>query len=85
MPECGSRPRLTRIVETMRHTQANLERAKRHIVDAETRVAKQRLLVDELERDGHTATEAHDMLKIMVDLLDQMRAHADEIARDITR
>jgi hypothetical protein len=69
----------------MRHTQANFERAKRHIVDVEKRVVKQRLLVEELERDGHSATEAHKMLRVMVDLVDQMRAHADEIARDLSR
>ena len=59
-----------------------MERAKRHVVDAEKRVAKQRALVAELQRDGHTATEAHELLQVMVDLLDQMRTHADEIAKD---
>ena len=69
-------------VAVMRHTQANLERAKRHIVDAEKHVVKQQELVNELERDGRTATEAHEMLQAMVDLLDEMRAHADEIAKE---
>ena len=64
---------------------ANLGRAKRYVMDAEKRVAKQRLLVDELERDGHTATEAHELLHIMVDLLDQMRTRADEIAKNVGR
>ena len=39
----------------MRHRKADLELAKRQVVDAEKRVAKQRLLVDELERDGYSA------------------------------
>jgi hypothetical protein len=52
-------------------------------VDAEKRVARQRLLVDELERDGHAATEAHEVLQAMIDLVNEMRAHADEIAKDV--
>jgi hypothetical protein len=61
----------------MRHRKADIERAKRHVVDAEKRVAKQRALVDELERDGYPTTEGHELLRVMVDLLDQMRTHAD--------
>ena len=69
----------------MRHRKADLDLVKRHVVDAEKRVAKQRELVDELERDGYSTTEAHELLEVMVDLLDQMRAHADESAKDVTR
>ena len=69
----------------MRHRKADLELAKRYVVDAEQRVAKQPLLVAELERDGYSTTEAHELLQVMVDLLDQTRAHADEIANDATR
>lgn len=54
-------------------------------MDAEKRVAKQRLLVDELERDRYSTTKAHEQLGVMVDLLDQMRTHADEIAKDVRR
>jgi hypothetical protein len=69
----------------MRHSKADIERAKRHVVDAEKRVAKQRSLVDELERDGYSTTEAHEQLGVMIDLLDQTRTHADEIAKDVRR
>lgn len=69
----------------MRHRKADLELVKRHVVDAEKRVAKQRVLVDALERDGYSTTEAHELLQIMVDLLVQMRTHADEIAKGATR
>jgi hypothetical protein len=69
----------------MRHTKADIERAKRHVVDAEKRVAKQRVLVDELERDGHRTAGARELMQVMVDLLDQIRTHADEIANDVRR
>ena len=41
----------------MRHRKADLELAKRHVVDAEKRVAKQRVLVDALERNGYSTTK----------------------------
>jgi hypothetical protein len=69
----------------MRHSKADIERSKRHVVDAEMRVAKQRALIAELERHGQSKTEAHELLNVTIDLLDQMRRHADEIAKDVRR
>jgi hypothetical protein len=64
----------------MRHTP--LERTEHHILEAEKRVAKQRSLIVHLQRDGRSTTEAQEMLQVMVELLDQMRTHAEEIAND---
>jgi hypothetical protein len=42
--------------------QEHLVEAERHVVEAEKRVARQREIVEELERDGRRATAARGLL-----------------------
>jgi len=41
----------------------HLALAERHVADGEKHVARQKQLVAELERDGHDAKQARDLLK----------------------
>ncbi|MFO1060351.1 MAG: hypothetical protein U1E53_25695 [Dongiaceae bacterium] len=52
-----------------------LAMANEHIAEAERRIARQRDLIAELERDGHRTKEARELLATMVSLLDQMERH----------
>jgi hypothetical protein len=49
--------------------QEHLAQAERHVVQGEGHIAKQRAIVAELERDGHDARIARDLL----DQLEQMQ------------
>jgi hypothetical protein len=49
--------------------------ADAHIADAERRIARQRELIAELERDGHDAKPARELLETMLGLLHQMQRH----------
>jgi hypothetical protein len=57
----------------------DLERADQHIEAARKRVARQRELVAELERDGHDATRAQALLKTMEAVLVTFEAHRETI------
>jgi hypothetical protein len=58
-----------------------LERAQRHVIEAEARVAHQMTVVAELARDGHDTTAAELLLSTMKETLLLMRSHlADEQA-----
>jgi hypothetical protein len=54
-----------------------IAQAEEHIADGEQRIARQRELIAELERDGHDTKEAHGLLETMVKLLEQMQRHRD--------
>ena len=63
--------------------QQHLAQAERHVTLGETHIAKQRAIVAELERDGHDARIARDLL----DQLEQMQelhvADRDRLREDL--
>ena len=64
---------------------AHLAQAVEHLGDAERRIAQQRELIMALDRDGHDATQARELLRTMVDTLALMRSHRDQIEDELTR
>lgn len=67
------------MVSAMRHTEEEIERARMHVWDAESCVARQRRLIAELERDGHSTERAGHLLKTMEDLLVLFRRHLEDM------
>lgn len=67
-------------LDAMHHTQEDIERARQHVVDAELRIAKQHLLISQLETGGWQSSEARQLLSQMEDLLEQLHQHL----RDVT-
>lgn len=63
--------------------QEHLAQAERHVTLGETHIAKQRAIVADLERDGHDARIARDLL----DQLEQMQtlhvANRDRLREDL--
>jgi hypothetical protein len=59
-----------------------LAMAKRHLREAESRVARQEALVRELALDGHDTSLSRALLETMAVTLDLMRQHARAMARD---
>jgi hypothetical protein len=47
----------------------HLERAERHVAEGHEHVRRQRILIDELERDGHDSTQARELLARFEDAL----------------
>ena len=56
-------------------TETPLERARRHIAEAEPRVERQRALVERLRECGHDAAKAQRLLATMEGILRLMREH----------
>lgn len=54
---------------------SSLERARRHVDEAERRVAEQRSRIDTLRHDQHDTTEAEKVLETFEDALAVMRKH----------
>ncbi len=61
----------------------HLAQAKRHIVEAEGRVTRQRLLVERLETGGHDPAGAEELLAMMLACLDGMLAHRELILAEL--
>jgi len=61
------------------YTPDDLELAVRHVAEADDRIARQRKLASELDRDGRGAELAYSLLGTLEDTARQMRAHRDEI------
>lgn len=62
---------------------AHLAKAKEHIELGEQHVRRQRELVSELERDGHDATNARELLAQFEHLLAMHRADRDRLLREL--
>lgn len=56
-------------------TEQHLALAERHLVEAEARVARQRVLIEELATDGHDTHGAETLLATLLAAMDGMRAH----------
>ena len=57
--------------------------ADQRIADAEARVARQRVLTDELATDGHDTALAEAVLTTLLQTLDGMRAHRATILAEV--
>jgi hypothetical protein len=62
--------------------QEHLAQTELHIVEAEKRVARQREIVAELERDGHRVTAARGLLAAFERLLAMYLADRQSLQRD---
>src|SRR5689334_12085011 len=65
----------------MRPGETDLDRAKRHVAEAEAHVARQKQIIDEMERDDHpeAAERARNLLATFCRTLEVMRAHLAEL------
>lgn len=63
----------------------HLTEANRHIATGLDLIAKQRDLVDLLERDGHNSSEAQKLLWLFEETMELMRAHRELIRWTIDR
>jgi hypothetical protein len=63
--------------------QEHLAQAERHVVEAEKRVARQREIVADLERNGHRATAARGLLAAFERLLAMHLADRERIRREL--
>jgi hypothetical protein len=63
--------------------QEHLAQTEWHIVEAEKRVARQREIVAELERDGHRATAARGLLAAFERLLAMHLADRQRLRREL--
>lgn len=72
----------------MEQRAAHVAEAKRHVAEGEQRVADQRVLIVDLERDGHDTTSARELLTMLETSLALMHGHLqrllDEQAGDDT-
>lgn len=62
------------------YTAADVAHADRHIAAAEAHVARQEILITELELKGHATDGARDLLKSLQASLVEHRKHRDTIA-----
>jgi hypothetical protein len=63
--------------------QEHLDQAERHVVEAERRVARQRGIIAELEREGRRATAARGLLVAFERLLEMHLADRQRIRREM--
>jgi hypothetical protein len=63
--------------------QEHLAQAERHVVEAEKRVARQREIVADLERNGHRATAARGLLAAFERLLAMHLADRERLRREL--
>ena len=66
----------------MRHTEAEIETARQQVIDGERRIFAQLALVDWLARTGHATEDAEVHLKLMLNIVQQMRDHLREMSKD---
>jgi hypothetical protein len=60
--------------------ETELEMAVRHVAEQETRITRQKTLIERLRKAGAPATNAHDLLDTMLELLESMRAHVARLS-----
>lgn len=63
--------------------QQHLAQAEAHVALADRNVARQRKLVAELERDGHSTTEAKRLLALFEEILVTYIADRDRLRREL--
>jgi hypothetical protein len=72
----------------MSEGETNLEKARRHVAEAEQRIARQQVLIDGLVRDRHTGRiidRAHQTLHLMQENMRVLRQHLElELERSLT-
>jgi hypothetical protein len=59
----------------MKHTQADLEQAIRHVTETEARVVEQQARIARLRRHGQPTENAENLLAALQIALDVMKAH----------
>jgi hypothetical protein len=59
----------------MIHTEADLALARRHVREADARIARQRTLLGKLSAGGHPTRLASELLRLMEETAEAMRAH----------
>jgi hypothetical protein len=64
-----------------RPEEEKLAELERSIVEAETKIARQALLMEQLGRDGHSTTEAHALLNEITGDMASMHAHRRHLLR----
>ena len=65
--------------------QRQLAIANRHIAEAQARIAQQAQAVRQLKADGRDTTAAQDLLGVLRQSLDAMKAHREQIMRKLSR
>ena len=63
--------------------EAHLAQARRHIALGQEHLARQKQIVHELERDGHSVSEAKQLLDLFRDLQAMHVAHRDRLLEEI--
>jgi len=64
----------------MPEAETNIEKAQRHVAEAEQRIVRQKVLIDELVRDRHTGRiidRADETLHLMQENLRVLRQHLE--------
>jgi hypothetical protein len=74
----AARPNFTRRDATVLG-ETELEMAVRHVAEQETRITRQKTLIERLRKAGAPTASAHDLLDAMLDLLESMRAHVERL------
>jgi hypothetical protein len=63
--------------------QEELADSNRHLVEGHARIARQRELISHLSADGHDVTDAENLLRTMVEGLEAMQVHRQQIVREL--
>jgi hypothetical protein len=61
----------------------HLAQTERHVAEGKQQVARQREIVAELERDGHNAAAARDLLRLFEEMQAMHIADRDRILEDL--
>jgi hypothetical protein len=72
-------------MSTIAVEKTHLAKAELHIVQGESRITQQQVLVDRLQRDGHDIREAEKFLSTLRETLGIWHAHRGEILGEIAR
>lgn len=75
--------KLKEAIYTFRMSGSDLEQANRHIADGQQRVEQQRARIEELEHDGHDATNSRVLLGLFENTLAQMRRYRERLLREL--
>jgi hypothetical protein len=62
----------------MRHTQAHVDQAQRHVLEGAEHIARQEQLIEKLKADGHSTKQAEELLATM---RESQRLHEEELTR----
>jgi hypothetical protein len=65
------------------HYPEHLELARRHVAEADARIARQRVLLAELRAQGFPTELAVDLLASLMETARQMRLHYDYLRREV--